>query len=326
MKILVLGGTIFIGRRATRMLKDAGHDVAVLHRGTHEPDDLTDLVHIHGDRNDLPAVRSEIDAFGPDVVWDNMAMFGTDAEHVTSTLGKRPVRHDVVVRRVQGLRRTARRRRDGAGSLERGVGGSSGAVSVQGDDPGRLRRPVRQARRRGDLPRAWRDRAALPDVLRTERRAASRVVRPRTRIHAGRKRIPVGSGQWLTTKGYVEDIANGTKLAIENESVAGEIFNLGESFVYPMAQWTEMIVEASGAEVELVRVPDDKLPEDLGLTGLVPQHFVTDCSKARHMLGTTDTDHRDALKTTVAWHLEHPVQYEEEPDWSKDDEALEHAL
>src|SRR5581483_3015703 len=88
MKILVIGGTIFIGRRATRMLKDAGHDVAVLHRGDHEPEDLADLVHIHGNRDDLSAVKSEIDAFGPDVVWDNMAMFGKSARHVTDTFGK----------------------------------------------------------------------------------------------------------------------------------------------------------------------------------------------------------------------------------------------
>src|SRR5438477_12921005 len=87
MKILVIGGTIFVGRRAVRMLADAGHDVAVLHRGTHEPDDLTDVTHIHGDRHDLPALMAEIEAFAPDVVWDNLAMFKKDAEHVTQTLG-----------------------------------------------------------------------------------------------------------------------------------------------------------------------------------------------------------------------------------------------
>src|SRR5205823_4223033 len=118
-----------------------------------------------------------------------------------------------------------------------------------------------------------------------------------SRVHAGRKKIPVGSGTWLSTKGFAHDIANGTKLAIENDDVRGEIFNFGEALCYPYGQWTQMILEAAGSDAELVRVPDDKLPEDLGLTGIVPQHFVVDCSKARRLLGYTDTDHLDALKT-----------------------------
>jgi nucleoside-diphosphate-sugar epimerase len=294
----------------------------VLHRGEHEPDDLSDVVHIHGDRNDLPAVRSEIDAFGPDVLWDNMALFGREAEHVTSTLGE-SVRY-VVTSSCDVYKAYA--------ALNQGIA----TEPVPSDETS----PVRPERYpyKGQIPGF--DEYDKLDVEDVYLKYGATVLRwpmcygPNDgqrrewfvlgRIHAGRKRIPVGSGQWLSTKGYAEDIANGCKLAIENDDVRGEIFNLGESYVYPMGVWTQMIVDAAGSDAELVRVPDDKLPDDMGLTGIVPQHFVTDCSKARRVLGTTDTDHREALKSTVEWHLANPPQVEQ--DFSADDAALDLAI
>ena len=50
MKILLIGGTVFIGRATAVELVRAGHEIAFLHRGTHEPDDLPVATHIHVDR------------------------------------------------------------------------------------------------------------------------------------------------------------------------------------------------------------------------------------------------------------------------------------
>lgn len=323
MRVLVIGGTIFIGRRAVRMLKDAGHDVAVLHRGTHEPEDLADLVHIHGDRNELGAVKADIENFAPDVVWDNMAMFKKDAEAVVDTIGT-------------GVRYVMTSSMDvykAYGSLHHGVQ----TEPIPADETA----PVRPERYpyRGQFPGM--DDYDKLDVEEVYLAAGATVLRfpmcygPNdgqrrewyvlSRVHAGRKKIPVGSGTWLTTKGFAHDIANGTKLAIENDGVRGEIFNFGEHLVYPYGQWTQMILDAAGSDAELVRVPDEKVPEDLGVTGIVPQHFVCDCAKARHVLGYTDTDHMDALKTTVEWHMSNPPQQLND-DWSADDDALEAAL
>jgi nucleoside-diphosphate-sugar epimerase len=139
------------------------------------------------------------------------------------------------------------------------------------------------------------------------------------RVRAGRKKIPIGSGMWLGTKGFVGDIARGVRLAIES-GLRGEIFNLGETRTYPAGLWAQMILDAAGSKAELVRVPDDKLPEDLGLTGAVPQHLLVDSAKARRALGWNDTDAAEALRVSVAWHLAHPP--ESSDDFSADDEAL----
>jgi nucleoside-diphosphate-sugar epimerase len=141
------------------------------------------------------------------------------------------------------------------------------------------------------------------------------------RVIAGRQAIPIGSGSWLSAKGFVDDIARGLCLALESDAAQGEIFNFGETRTYPMSQWAEMILEAAGSGAELIRVRDDQLPEDLGVTGTIPQHLLVSSAKAQRVLGFTDTDPREALRTTVEWHIANPPQVED-PGFEADDTAL----
>lgn len=50
MKILILGGTQFLGRHTVEAAVAAGHDVTLFHRGKTNPDLFPDLVHLTGDR------------------------------------------------------------------------------------------------------------------------------------------------------------------------------------------------------------------------------------------------------------------------------------
>jgi 2'-hydroxyisoflavone reductase len=57
-KILVIGGTRFFGRAFVEAAAARGHEVAVFHRGEAEPEGLTDVEHVHGDRKaGLDALR-----------------------------------------------------------------------------------------------------------------------------------------------------------------------------------------------------------------------------------------------------------------------------
>jgi len=51
MKLLVIGGTQFVGRAVIEDAVARGHEVTVFHRGTTEPADLPPVTHVHGDRN-----------------------------------------------------------------------------------------------------------------------------------------------------------------------------------------------------------------------------------------------------------------------------------
>jgi 2'-hydroxyisoflavone reductase len=52
MKVLVIGGTHFVGRAFVEAATAAGHEVTIFHRGRSEPAGLPDVEHVHGDRND----------------------------------------------------------------------------------------------------------------------------------------------------------------------------------------------------------------------------------------------------------------------------------
>jgi nucleoside-diphosphate-sugar epimerase len=60
MRVAILGGTQFIGRRITEDLVARGDDVTVVHRGTTEPPDWVDCRHLHADRKDFAAVTGQV--------------------------------------------------------------------------------------------------------------------------------------------------------------------------------------------------------------------------------------------------------------------------
>ena len=144
------------------------------------------------------------------------------------------------------------------------------------------------------------------------------------RVRAGRKRIPFGSGMWLACRGYVRDIARGARLVLESPAAEGLVLNLCEDRTFSMRMWSRMILEAAGSDAELVRVPDEALPEDLKPTGTMPQHIAASAHRARSLLGWTASDPVETLRTTVRWHLANPPQ-DGEADFAADDAALETA-
>jgi len=90
------------------------------------------------------------------------------------------------------------------------------------------------------------------------------------RIRAGRLRIPVGPGTWLTCRGYVGEVARGVRLALEFSQAAGEVFNLAEAASCSIGLLAQKILKAAGSDAELVPVPDDALPDDLRVTRTIP--------------------------------------------------------
>ena len=114
------------------------------------------------------------------------------------------------------------------------------------------------------------------------------------------------AGTWVTSRGYVHDVASGVRLAMESGDATGEIFNLAEARSPSVALWARWILDAAGSAAELVRVPDDQLPDDLGISGAIGQHLTCDSSKARAVLGWTETASDEAMRRSVTWHLANP--------------------
>ena len=97
MKVLVIGGTLFIGRLLVEELLKAGHDVAVLHRKP-KHDFPKRVENLMADRNDAESLEEALSGRRFEVVFDNVYDWerGTTAAQVEATVracGKRITRY-----------------------------------------------------------------------------------------------------------------------------------------------------------------------------------------------------------------------------------------
>src|SRR5258708_37103522 len=87
MNVLVIGGTLFIGRNLVHSLVKAGHEVSVLHRhGNH--DFGKKVANLNADRNDSAAMKSVLHGTKFEIVFDNVYDWqrGTTASQVEATV------------------------------------------------------------------------------------------------------------------------------------------------------------------------------------------------------------------------------------------------
>jgi nucleoside-diphosphate-sugar epimerase len=142
------------------------------------------------------------------------------------------------------------------------------------------------------------------------------------RVRAGRERIPVGPGTFLISRSYAPELARGLRLACER-GPTGSVLNLAEAECAPIRLWIEEILAAAGHRAELVRVPDESLPEDMGLTAEIAQPWMLDSTKAALELGWVHAPWRVCVARSVRWHLDHPPRGEEATaSFAADDAAL----
>ncbi len=323
MRIAVLGGTRYIGRAIVEELTRHGHELLVAHRGEVEPQDFPEVQHLHCQRLDLPQHAEVFATFAPEAVVDTIGMTRAGAQAaikaVTGDIPRVMLSSVDVYRAYDGLRQDR----------------FTDAVPLTEEAP------VREVRfpYKGQMPGA--DDYEKLDVEEEYLAVGGTVLRlpmvygPRDgqrreefilrRVRAGRKQIPVGSGTWLSSRAFAPDIAVATRLALETPAARGEIFNIAEHASPTEGEWVREILAAAGSDAELVRVPDDALPEELGITGAIAQHLLIDSCKARTVLGWRESPRAECIRTSVDWHLAHPPA-EPNDDFSADDAALEKAL
>ncbi|HJU55433.1 MAG TPA: NAD-dependent epimerase/dehydratase family protein [Pyrinomonadaceae bacterium] len=91
MKILILGGTVFLGTHLVEAALARGHEVTIFNRGRHNPDRHTEVEKLRGDRSrDLEALRGRrwdalVDTCGyvPGVVRKSAELLADAVEHYT---------------------------------------------------------------------------------------------------------------------------------------------------------------------------------------------------------------------------------------------------
>ena len=320
MRVLILGGTRFIGRRIALELMARGDDVVLVHRGESEPAELAGCTHLHASRAALADLSGHLRALRPDAVIDTRAMTGSDASAMLPHLPDVPL---VLLSSIDVYR---------AYEL---------LLAGQGGEPVPLTEssPVREGRYplRGLLPGLGENYDKLDveplylarggtalrlSMIYGEHDGQRREEFILRRVRAGRRRIPFGAGTALNTRCYVGDVASAVLAALDRpQAVSGQVFNVGDLATDTVRDYARRILLAADHDAELVTVPETYLPADLEDTKSVAQHFLVDSRKAAAVLGWRPSDPASTIPVSVAWHLAHPPA-DSDPDFSPDDRAL----
>jgi len=336
MRVLVLGGTRFIGPPAVRRLATLGHEVAVFHRGQTDAAFPPGVRHLYGDRERLPEFADDFRAFAPDVVLDTLAMTEQDAAAMMDVF--------------TGL----------AGWL---VVLSSGDVyraydRLRGADPGPPdRTPLTEGSPLRDKLYPYRDTASGPedrfyhyDKILVEKVVTSRPeALPATvlrlpmvfgpgdyqhRLFPYLKRmddnrpfiiLPESQATMRAMRGYVEDIAEGVALCVTNERAANRTYHVAYGDNFTEEAWVRLIAEAAGWRGEIIKVPYNALSKSLRHELDTRQDWSLNSSRIREELGYKEVvPLAEAIRRTVAWERANPPR-DVDPamfDYATEDAAL----
>jgi nucleoside-diphosphate-sugar epimerase len=323
LRILVIGGTQFMGREIVERLAQLGHDVAVLHRRDHH--DLGPRVrNLQADRADLPRVTALLRAERFDAVFD----LAYDLEKGTT------------VEQVEALARACGDR------LQRYVFMSSLAAYGPGFDL-REEQPLapdaspmvyvqHKAGSERALFRMHRETGfpvttVRPSVVHGPRQPFYREQFFWDRLVDGRQIILPDDGGTPMSWVFASDVAEVCLRALEVPAAAGEAFNIAHVEPTTQRSLIELMARVVGVEPRLVPVPRTAIRAaggDLFGANLyfgefldLPPHIPV-VEKVTRILGVTPTPFLEALRHGYAWYRSQPRR---PIDYSFEDQVLRQA-
>ncbi|MBL7494963.1 epimerase [Frankia sp. CNm7] len=307
MKVLVVGGTGPTGPHVVRGLLERGDEVAIFHRGTHEPPGLPDVEHIHGDPHFRASIENAVGARDFDVV---VAMYGR-LKHLAPALAGRCGQFVAIggVPVYQGFFPSPSQSQlpvpvtEDHPAVQDATGGAALAFSRRLADA--------EAAVFAHHPRATVLRFPMLFGPNNARPAEWSVVK---RVRDGRPFmiLPDGGGQIHTRCAAANAAAFVLAVLDAPEVAAGQVYNAGEATSWSLRDWATTIARLMGADLELVGLPREIAVEAtttlLPLAGTTATHVVVSTEKARRELDYTPAvDPLDALAELVAWYAESPA-------------------
>ncbi len=320
-KVLVIGGTLFIGRNLVAELVKAGFEVWVLHRRP-EHDLGKKVGSLVADRNDADAMRRILADGKFDVVFDNVYDWerGTTAAQVEAAA------------RACGPQ------------LQRYIFMSS--VAAYGDG---LNHHEGDALAPDDHPDAYvRNKAQSERALfRLHQRNGFPVVTIRPpfiygpgnpfyreaffwdRLREARPVVLPGDGRRLMQFVYIKDLVGACLKAMDEPNAVGHAFNIANSRAVTQLDVVQAFADAAGKKATIVRIPRERIYQ-LGGHPMGPKlyfGFYFDVppvtmivTKAQRVLSFKPTPLPQGLKETYRWYIRH--QAKRQLDFSFEDKLL----
>lgn len=308
MRILIMGGTRFIGVYLTKVLVGRGHEVVLFNRGNN-PAPVKGVGQIQGDRKDVDRLKEKLSGESFDAIFDNNGRELSDTQPLVEIFNDQ-IEHFVYVSSAGVyLKSSQMPHREGdpvdPNSRHKGKHHTEAYLSESGI-PWTSIRPVYiyGPQNYNDLE-AW---------------FFDRLVRDRP--------IPIpGNGKFITQFGHIQDLALAMASVLGNETAVGKIYNVSGDRYVTFDGLAYACAEAAGKSPEDIKlVHYDPKEFDFGKRKAFPvrqQHFFADIDRAKADLdwqpkydlvsGLRDSFQNDYLASG---------RDESEIDFSLDDEIL----
>jgi nucleoside-diphosphate-sugar epimerase len=337
MRILLIGGSGFIGPHLLRALEQQGHEVVVFHRGR-----VALKRQIIGDRQKLAEHAAALRAARADVVVDLILSSGRQAHELMRVFSGATARV-VALSSCDVYRACGVLHGSEPGPLEPVPLTESSALrtKLQTYPPDRIKMlqqvfgwldeeydkiPVeREILGDPELPGTV---LRLPmvygpgDPLRRFLPVVKRVDDRRPAILFEDK-----YASWKGPRGYVENVAAAIALAAVDDRAAGRVYNVGDTESLTELAWAERIATAAGWSGRFVTLPAERMPPHLLMPGNTDQHWTIDTTRIREELGYREpVAQADAIRRTIEWERANPTGSSPHAfDYDAEDAALRHA-
>ncbi len=308
MNLFLIGGTGFVGRAVVERLADAGHTIAVFHRGQTTPPLPSTVTAYQGNRDNPTALRDALDAAGPDGVVDLIPYTETHATALARVCTGRTNRLIVlssgdVYRQYDGLRGVSDHAPD--------------PVPLNEDAPLRSSRYpyrgtntdfayahdydkvlVEERVRMGEVPATI---LRLPKVY-GPHDGDHHVGQALDRLRTAQDELVLSPAEagWRWSRGYVVNVAAAIVTAATDPKAAGRTYNVGEPNALTQATWLQQVAEGAGLDTTVRTGAPEEQSEAPPLDW--DYDMVLDTRRIRTELKfAEDVSRQQALSETVLW-------------------------
>jgi nucleoside-diphosphate-sugar epimerase len=340
MKILVIGGTNFIGPPVVRQLCAMGHEVTVFNRGQHHADLPSQVNWIKGDRHNLKELKQEFERLAPQVVLDEIAFTEVEAQTLMDTF-RGITQRAIVISSIDVYRAY-----DVLWNRETEIV----PTPLTEDSP--LRQQLYPYRDMPEKPLGVSDdyeKILVEKVVMKDKDLSGTIIRlpmvygvgdPRHRFYAYLKRMqenrPVilleeNVARWCGSYGYVENVARAIALTVTNERAIDRIYHVAEPKAISEIELIRKIGEIVGWQGVTIRfaatrrrgvqageatspvspsviaLSKDFLPKEWKGGFNFSQQWIVDSSRIRQELNYEEIiPIKEAFEKTIAWQLSNP--------------------
>src|SRR6202167_503008 len=324
MRILLIGGTLFIGKRLVSRLLKAGHEIALLHRRAEHPFGAQ-VRSVVADRNDAASIRSAVAGLRFDAVYDiayDMGR-GTTAQQVEATARAIPgdISRYIFISSIAAY-----------GSGLNRVEDDPLAPDTDANDYARNKAASERALFRMHRESGFPAVTMRPPFVYGPENPYYREAFFWDRLRLDRPIIIPGDGNRLMQFVNVNDLVEACFNALEKHTAPGRAFNVADEKPLTQVEVVHEFAKAIGKQPEVIRVPREIIVRNGGNAAGPQMYFgemydrppITEAGgRVKRVLNVSLTPFATGLKETWRWYSRHAP--ERKRDFAFEDKVIRQA-